>query len=416
MRTRETIRPLIRGTMTALAVLTLLAAPSARAADTQGFIYGKITTDSGSTYEGRLRWGKEEAFWGDHFDSVKEERPFLDQAPERERRGRDGIEIFGINLGVNWPGNSDDRSLIVRFGDVRKIEILGGDEAVLHMKNGSEVKIDGGSNDLGGKIHVWDREIGEIDVRWNRIEEIELLPTPTELEVAEHRLYGTVETRSGEFTGFIQWDKDECLSTDKLDGESEDSEMSIEMGKIHTIERHTRNSSKVVLRSGRELILDDTNDVDSGNRGIFVDDSRYGRVLVDWDVFERLVLKEPEGSGPRYADFAPARPLSGKVTGEDGMVHNGRIVYDLDEVETWEILSGERRDITYYIPFELVVAIIPESHDSSLVVLEGGEELELEDTADVGGGDHDGVLVLGGEEVEPVYLAWDEVRRIDFDH
>ena len=48
-------------------------------------------------------------------------------------------------------------------------------------------------------------------------------------------------------------------------------------------------------------------------------------------------------------------------------------------------------------------------------MLKGGEELELEDSADVGE-DHDGILVLGGEEVEPVYLAWEDVKRIDFDH
>ncbi len=30
------------------------------------FLYGRVTTDDGATYEGRLRWGgDEEAFWGD---------------------------------------------------------------------------------------------------------------------------------------------------------------------------------------------------------------------------------------------------------------------------------------------------------------------------------------------------------------
>ncbi len=412
MRSGATTRTVALRAWTLLAVLAVWVDSPAQAQDPQGFIYGRVTTESGSTYEGRLRWGKEEAFWGDHFDSVKEERPYVDQAPEH--RGREPFKIFGITIGMSWDDVSDGRSLVARFGDLHKIELLGGDEAVLHMKNGSKVEIDGGSNDLGGKIHVWDREIGEIDVRWNRIEEIEFLPTPADLEVAEQRLYGTVETRAGDFTGFIQWDKDECLSSDKLDGESADGEMSIEMGKIRIIERHTRNSSKVILASGRELILDDTNDVDSGNRGIFVEDPRYGRVLVDWDAFERIELKQPDSSGPSYAEFTPARQLSGKVTDEDGEVHRGRIVYDLDEAETWEILGGDRRDVHYFIPFQLIAAVIPESRDSSRIVLKNGEELELEDSADVGD-DHDGVLVLGGEEVEPVYLAWDEVRRIDFD-
>ena len=398
-----------------VAVAFLTAVPAQAATDPQGFIYGKITTRGGETYEGRLRWGKEEAFWGDHFNSVKEERPFVDQAPRRDRRSRESIKIFGITIGARWSDISDSRSLIARYGDIDKIEVLRGDEAVLYMKGGSEVEIDGGSNDLGGKVRVWDREIGEIEVRWDRIDEIDFLPTPRDLDVAEHRLYGTVESRVGTFTGYIQWDKDECTSTDKLDGETRDGDLEIEMGKIRSIEKHTRDSSRVVLLSGRELILDGTNDVDDGNRGIFVEDERFGRVLVKWDAFERLDMKMPEDSGRRYDDYGPAKALSGKVTDEDGESYSGRIVYDLDENETWEILGGDRRDVEYHIPFRLVKAVIPESSDSSTIVLKGGEKVVLEDSADVDDS-NDGVLVLGGEEVDPVYVPWDEVRRIDFDH
>ena len=412
MATTKTMRFASLATAAMWTTLAFIGAAPAPAADPQGFIYGKISTRGGSTYQGRLRWGHEEAFWGDHFNSVKEDRPYADRAPRRQRG--EPIKIFGITIGMRWDDATDGRSLIARYGDIRKIEVRGGDRAVLHMKNGTKVEVDGGSNDLGGKIRVWDREIGEIDVRWDRIDEIELLPTPADLEVPVHRLYGTVATRVGEFRGFIQWDKDECLSSDKLDGESRDGELSIEMGKIRTIERHTGDSSRVVLASGRELVLDDSNDVDSDNRGIFVEDPRYGRVLVEWDAFERLDLTEPEGSGPRYQDFAPAKPLSGKVTGDDGKVYQGRIVYDLDESETWEILDGDRRDVRYHIPFELIAAIVPDGTDSSRVVLKSGEELDLEGTPDVGE-DHDGILVLG-EDTEPVYLTWDKVRRIDFDH
>jgi len=37
----------------------------------EGFIHGKITTISGSTYQGQIRLGKEEAFWNDIFNSTK---------------------------------------------------------------------------------------------------------------------------------------------------------------------------------------------------------------------------------------------------------------------------------------------------------------------------------------------------------
>ncbi len=404
----------IRFALPALAAVVFLTAAPATAADPQGFIYGKITTRSDSTYEGRIRWGKEEAFWGDHFNSTKEERPYRDRAPRRERRDKEAIKVFGITIGTKWSNVSNDRSLIARFGDIQRIEVRHGDEATLVLKNGTEIEIDGGSNDLGGKIRIWDREVGEIDIRWNDIEEIVMLPTPKDLDVAALRLYGTVETQRGEFKGYIQWDQDECLSTDKLDGESRDGEMSIEMGKIRSIERHTSDSSRVVLKTGRELVLEDSNDVDSDNRGIFVEDERYGRVLVEWDAFERLEFSDSDSNGPSYAEYLPAKSLTGKVFDEKGNVHEGRIVYDLDESETWEILDGNQRDISYHIPFGLIASIIPDSHDSSLVVLKSGEEIELEDSADVGG-EHDGVLILDGGIDQSVYVSWNDVQRIDFD-
>jgi len=408
------VRRTILTALPVLAASVMMTALPAQAADPQGFLYGKITTRSGSTYEGRLRWGKEEAFWGDHFNSIKGERPYVDQAPRRKRGHREAIKIFGITIGSRWEGVSDDRSLIARFGDIRKIETRRHDEAVLIMKNGSEIEIDGGSNDLGGKIHIWDREIGKVEVRWDHIEEVEFLPAPPNLEVDATRLYGTVHARTGTFKGFIQWDQDECMSIDKLDGETRDSELSIEMGNIRTLERHSRDSTRVVLYSDREFILDDSNDVNSENRGIFVDDPRYGRVLVKWNAFERLDFEKPRDTGPRYDDFAPAKALWGTVTDEDGKSHRGRIVYDLDEAESWELLNGDYHDVRYYIPFDRVASIIPENQDSSRVVLGSGEELTLEDRVDMGDG-HDGVLVLAGEESKPLYLAWNDIRRIDFD-
>jgi hypothetical protein len=38
----------------------------------QDFLYGRVTTDDGATYEGRLRFGgDEEAFWGNYFNGVR---------------------------------------------------------------------------------------------------------------------------------------------------------------------------------------------------------------------------------------------------------------------------------------------------------------------------------------------------------
>src|SRR3954470_21262157 len=65
-----------------------------------GFLYGRITTVDGATYEGRLRWGgDQEAFWGDYFNGFKHENPWLAQVPpERLPKERRRIEIFGITV------------------------------------------------------------------------------------------------------------------------------------------------------------------------------------------------------------------------------------------------------------------------------------------------------------------------------
>jgi len=394
-----------------VALVLLGSAQPLQAAGDQGFLYGKITTDRGSTYEGRLRWGNQEAFWGDFFNGTKRDRQLPDDVPDRVRH-KDGIKIFGITLRMG-SGHDMSRVFKVHFGDIKQIRVRGNDSAVLTMKDDSTYRVGGGSDDLGGTIQVWDTSLGEVEVDWDRIDTIDFLPAPRDLDTSDDRLFGTVETRVGEFRGYIQWDQDECVTSDKLDGDTEEANLSIAMGKIRSIERHSRSSSAVTLEDGRELILDDSNDVDSDNRGIFVDDSRYGRVLISWDAFRRIEFSDPKDSGPSYADFKAGKPLRGKVTDESGKTYSGRIVFDLDESQTWEFFDGNARDIEYIIPMGMLASISPRSHDSSRVVLANGEKLELEDTADTGHG-NDGILIIedGGNEI---YVEWDEVRIVEFD-
>ena len=58
--------------------------------------------------------------------------------------------------------------------------------------------------------------------------------------------------------------------------------------RIETIEK-SRNGSLVTLRDGRSFELSDTNDVDSGNRGIFIEDGT-GTYKVRWSDFRELRL------------------------------------------------------------------------------------------------------------------------------
>lgn len=406
----------MRSTTTLACALLLtcgLAAPAA-AADAAGFLYGRITTRDGNTYEGRLRWDDEEAFWGDYFNSSKEDNPWVELAPRREReRRRRSIEVFGVEIGSihERNGSSGGRQFVARFGDIARIEPLGGDDLRVTLKNGTTFELEGGSNDVGADIRVWDGSLGVVEVAWRRIRAIEFLPTPA-LGAVPQRLYGTVKTRAGEFTGFVQWDQEECLGPDELDGETRDGDMSIPMGNIRTIERRSSRSSRVVLRDGREVVLSDTNDVDDSNRGIYVEDPRFGRVLISWDAFERVDFSDG-GSGPAYSDYPPGRPIAGTVTTAAGEKLSGRIVWDLDESETTEMLDGESRDIDYSIPFSLVASVVPRG-DSSRVVLRSGVELVLEGSVDVGE-DNAGLLVFVSGRERPSYVRWSDVERVDFD-
>ena len=403
----------------ALSILALAAcllpaiALAAGGTDTQGFIYGKVTMRSDTVYEGVLRWnGDEEAFWGDLFNGSKEERPYLDEIPDRARRRdrRDGIRVLGIRIGSYA---SSGRSFVARFGDIAKIETDRGD-AILTMKDGEEIEIDGsGTNDIGSRIDVWDNEVGQVKLDWDRIDVIEFMPTPAGIKVPGTRLHGKVETEEGVFEGFIQWDKEECLSIDELDGDSRDGGMSIEMGKIKSIERRSSRSSDVTLWNGRTFELRGSNDVNSENRGIYVEDPRYGRVLVEWDAFESVHFSEAGPSGPAYEDFQPGWPLRGTVTESGGKTHSGRIVYDIDEEYSWEMLNGDQRDLEFNIPFALVKSIKPRGSDSSRVTLKGDVEVVLDDVADVSDSNA-GLLVIDADG-DSEYIAWDDIERIDFD-
>jgi hypothetical protein len=412
-----------------LPALLGLAAGTAMAVENQGFIYGHVTTDSGREYTGFLRWGTEEAFWDDLFHSSKDDLPFQDEVDHGDRewrhrdRDRNTIRIFDktISLGdVYTISGSGSRVFIARFGDIERIEVTGGEDATVHMKSGSSFDVSDYSNDVGGTVRVDDTALGEIDLRWSRIESIEFMPAPASADPAVFRLGGVVETDAGTFEGFIQWDKEECLSTDLLDGDAEDGKMSIPMGQIRSIERRGRSSSVVELKDGRSFRLRDSNDVDADNRGIMVEDARYGRVTVGWSEFERLTFSDPGSSGRAYSDFPKGQRLQGTVVSTGGSEYRGPIVFDLDESENWEMLNGSAEGIAYDIPFHMVAVIRPSSRDRAEVVLRSGEELRLEDTQDVSE-NNDGVLIYKGDQgsekgsEKPTYLEWDEVEEIRFD-
>ncbi len=386
---------------------------SAEPARADGFLYGTITTDAGNRYFGVLRWGDEEAFWDDLFNGSKSELPYIDRLPEDSRQRRE-INILGLRFSYHWDEKDAGRVFITRFGDIQEIRPVRGQKVDVVMKSGTTYRLDGGSNDIGAQIHIQDSEVGNLELDWKRIERIVFEPAPAGLRPEERRLQGVVDTEDGVFSGFIQWDSHECLSTDRLDGKSEDGKLSLEMGRIRAIQKKGRKGVEVEMMDGRKFAMRGSNDVDSSIRGIFVEDERYGRVKISWDAFRRVDFRKSPATGRGYDDYRAATQLRGAVIGREGETWKGRLVFDLDESESWEMLNGERRGIEYYVPFEMIRSVEPLDENRSMVTLKSGQDLQLEESHDVAERNA-GVLVLFGGKDREHYVPWDRIERIEFE-
>jgi hypothetical protein len=393
--------------------------PSTSPADVhRSVIYGRITDGDGATYEGRLRWGRDqEAFWGDYFNGLKDGNPWALYSPlARPSNDGNSIEIFGFKLGGDGQPNNLRRLFMARFGDVARIEAHFRTVEVT-LKSGTVFTLDRfAAGDIDDGVRVWDSRRGVLDLDTRQIRTIEFLATARPAS-APNRLYGTVQTRQGEFSGFIQWDEYDGLATDELDGRTTNGEVRLRYDTIRSIARHSTDSARVTMLDGRELVLTGTREAGSDNRGIYVDDLRYGRVLISWRAFARLDFS-PGGSGPAYSDFPPGRPLSGSVTTRDGRRLSGRLVYDLDESETTDTLDAALEGVDYNIPFSLITSIVPRGNDSTAgratVILHDGQPLPLELTGDLGD-KNAGMLIFVDGRGRPEYVPWSDVEHIDFE-
>lgn len=398
-------------------VTGLLATAPIKAQNSEGFIYGKVYTVGGDTYEGQIRWGKEEVYWFDFFNATKPKNKYLGYLSRDEMedldRGNHWAErwverVFSFSESSSRFGHT----FVCQFGDIKSITVRGRNRVMLELRNGKEIRLDDGSNDVGARIRVLDSELGEVTIKWDRLDKVEFMDTPKNLRPRMGEpIYGTVYTRDGEITGYIQWDHDERLSTDKLDGDTRDDDLSIPFGKIRSIEKSGRGV-ELVTKSGKELYLWGSNDVDRDNRGIIVNVPGMGRVDIPWREFDKVTFIDEQKDMPVYKDFAKTNSLSGTVVMNDGSSYTGKIVFDLDETYDFEMLNGEKDNIEYFIPFREVKQIKPKNYYFSEVVLKDGQTLLIGDSQDLSDKNH-GILVFESED-NYKYIRWEDVEEIEF--
>jgi len=382
------------------------------------YIFGKVTTHDGDVYQGQIRWGKEEAFWFDFFNSSKPENKHLKWLSKEEMRAldkKDNNSSFASKY-MSWDNNYDEHthSFSCQFGDIKSLKILRRSKIILELKNGDIYKLKGGSNDIGAKINIYDEDLGVVKLDWDRVNMVEFMSGPANMESAfGEPLYGIVDTYDGSFTGYLQWDHEERLTKDELNGETEDGDMDIQFGKIKSIEKESRRRSLVTLNSGRTLELSGTNDVNSSNRGIIVNIPGYGRVDLQWDEFEKMTFTNTSAAKSiSYSDFSGHKKIRGVVETKDGESYKGELVYDLDESYNLEVLNGIYNDIEYFIPFSVIESIKPRNREESVVRLTNGNEITFEGKVDVNE-KNDGVLVFNSEN-DYSYIPWEEIQQISF--
>jgi hypothetical protein len=368
---------------------TLLDDPSPR-------LYGRATLADGAVVEGWMRWDRNEASWTDVLDATKEiplehvrQAESLDpEFAEQQRRAR-SVVAFGVR--ITW--GEDDQAgpptsdVGIRFGHVASLEVLDGNSARLRLRGGGEAILHGVSSDLGrsmGDLMVQRPGGGVEEVEWADLERVDFLPVPPEtVGPSASRLHGTLTTWGDlELTGDISWDLDEILDDDVLDGRAEGEEVRIDFGAIEEIAWESDRSARVRLRSGEELVLRGTNDVNRDSRGIEVLDAGFGRALVQWEDFRSVRFHAPDGRGA-WSPTAADRPIRGIVHAVDGRVIEGEVRWDNDEERAWEPLDGRSGDAELDIEFGTIGSIQKLEDDAVRVTLLDGRTFDLTGSADV---------------------------------
>jgi hypothetical protein len=396
-----------------IGIAVLAFAVETKAQTPEGFIYGKVYTGS-TTYTGLLRWGTEEALWTDLFNASKTKDQYKKLVPQQKDENDAWFNI-DWSFGSIWEDKIVPHQFTCQFGNLSEITILDNDDVKVKLKNGREFEIDGeGYNDVGSKIQILDPELGIVGVSWNKISKIEFMPAPARLEtIFGTPLYGTVEgARREKFTGFIVWDNDERLSTDHLDGDADDDDVSIKFGDITAIEKQGRGS-QVTLKSGRTLYLTGSNDVNNENRGVLVVTPGLGIVKVTWEAFRSVTFTSPKNTGTSYAQFTAPVFLQGTVLQLDGDDLTGRIIYDVDEMLDMEFVEGKENGIEYSVLLKNIKKITPKNSDYSMITLKNGETLLLGNAQDVSGR-NGGVLVFMKGKKEPQHVSWRKINEIIF--
>jgi len=396
----------------------------AQESGSNAFMYGTVTTLSGDTYTGPIRWGDDEVYWVEMFNAEKTSNDFMKFLSRGEidklSKETEGNSWLGINLNILdiWEDkySGSNHRFDTRFGDIASVEPTRNGRARLTLKNGVILETGGsGYEDVGATVRVYDNELGELKFKWSRIEKVDFKQAPNNVtDNFGTPVYARVDAgRKGVYTGLIQWGKDERFMEHTIDGKDRNGDRAIPFRSISKIVK-SRGGSEITLHSGREFYLSGTEDVNSDNDGIVVNDPNIGQVIIPWRDFMEMEILENMPAGFAFNDFPISQGLSATVVTIDGDEHKGLIAYDLDEAWEFEILDAKDDNVEFKIPMRNIKNIIPKNSNYSTVILRDGTDLLLGDERDVSD-NNSGVLIFTSKDDKPIYIRWSRIDEIIFD-
>lgn len=366
----------------------------------KGRIYGEVETRRGEKITGWIKWGGKEVVWDDLFDGQKEIRYYRTDRGDRHRTR-----------------NFKKTNTRVKFGYIKEIEFVYSNVAILKMKNGNTIEMEGGYN-TDDNIYIIDADFGETELKRRNLKKVTFMQEPADYEKNVYPralpLWGEVKTRFREtFIGYIMWDKDEGLATDILDGKDEENiSRKVPMGRILSIEPYWSNS-KIILKNDRTFELGGSNDVNRENRGILIRIPDKYQFIINWRDFEKVTFIE-NFKGKNYNDYKPAKRLFGVLESYDGSKHEGYITWDFDEAYTYDILDGYYNKNEIKIEFNNIKMIEYNSGSSARITLKSGESLILRGQNDVNS-ENNGIVVARTESGEDERIfRWDEFDKVTF--
>ncbi len=398
-------------------IALLIVIGATKAQETTGYIYGTVTTYN-SSYTGQLRWGKEESYWNDLFNADKVGDEYYtsiltEKGDKKEDNFWDDVDFWDFSS--IWENRKYPHyEFSTPFGNIASLQPKGKSRVKLTLKNGQEIDLNGtGYNDVGTKITIYDNELGDVKLSWDKIKKVDFSETPRNFEPSGGGpIYGTIETLRGSYTGYVQWDHEERLGDDKLDGVSRDGDVSIAFKYIKSIVGRS-NSCFVTLHSGRTLTLSGERDVNDNNRGIIVTIPQVGKIEIPWRIFDNANFDKTKNTRDDYRSYAPPKGLRGTVETFQGDTYDGRIVYNADVAWEVETLEAKENDVEYVIPFANIESISPKNSYYSIVKLRNGDKVLLGDSKEVNT-NNDGIILFPNDSKDPIYIKWKNVVAVRF--